>query len=902
VLGAELSIRDLFEAPSVADLGRRLAGAGDARPALGVVERPERVPLSFAQRRLWFLNRFEGAGGSAAYNVPFVLRLRGVVDREALRAAWGDVVGRHEVLRTVFPEDVEGDPYQRVLGVEEVPAGALRVVEVGPGELEERLAAEAARPFDLVSELPFRAWLFVLGPRECVLMLVMHHIAADGWSSVPLARDLGSAYAARAEGRAPRWEALPVQYADYTLWQRELLGGENDQDSVFSGQLSFWRKSLAGIPAQLELPTDRPRPTRESHRGDRVEFSLEAGVHQGVVEFARNSGASVFMVMQAAVAALLTRLGAGVDVPIGTPVAGRTDDGLDDLIGFFVNTLVLRTDTSGDPSFRELVARVRETDLEAYAHQDLPFESLVEALNPARSMACHPLFQVMLAFHNTTGGGMRLPGVEVSPQSALPGVAKFDLAFNLAERRGRESGTPEGIDVIIEYATDLFDGVSVERMAGCLVRLLEALVEDPDRPVGQIDILSAEDRHRLLTEWNDTHTEPPTGLLPDLFERQVVRAPEATAVVAGGERLSFAELNERAGRLAALLAAAGAGPDVVVALAVPRSVDTVVALLAVLKAGAVYLPLDLDLPVERLAFMLEDAAPVCVVTTRAAADRVVGVPALVLDDPETQERWALARPLSQVPIHPEHAAYVIYTSGSTGVPKGVVLRHAGLTRLFQDHERDLYGPVAARLSRRVRALHTASFSFDSSWEQLLWLVAGHELHVLDEYGRRDAEAVVSYVREHRIDALDVTPSYGRQLTDAGLLAGTWRPALFLLGGEAVPPGLWAELREVPEVEVVNYYGPTEFTVDALVARVDDCPSPVVGRPLDNTRAYVLDAQLRPVPPGVPGELYLAGEQNARGYLGRFALTAERFVADPFGASGTRMYRTGDVVRWRVDGC
>ncbi|MFD0303942.1 condensation domain-containing protein, partial [Streptomyces sp. NPDC127123] len=483
-LGAELSIRDLFEAPNVADLGRRLAGAGDARPALGVVERPERVPLSFAQYRLWFLNRFEDAEGSAAYNVPFVLRLRGAVDREALRAALGDVVGRHEALRTVFPEGADGDPYQRILGVEEVSAGALRVVEVGPRELEERLAAEAGRPFDLVSELPFRAWLFVLGPDECVLMLVMHHIAADGWSSVPLARDLGSAYAARAKGRAPRWDALPVQYADYTLWQRELLGGEDDPDSVFSRQLSFWRKSLAGIPEQLELPTDRPRPTRASHRGDRVEFRLGAGVHQGVVELARNSGASVFMVMQAAVAALLTRLGAGVDVPIGTPVAGRTDDGLDDLIGFFVNTLVLRTDTSGDPSFRELVARVRETDLEAYAHQDLPFESLVEALNPARSLARHPLFQVMLAFHNATGGGMRLPGVETSPQSALPGVAKFDLAFNLAERRDGESGTPEGIDGVVEYATDLFERASVERMVGCLERLLEALVEDPDRPVG----------------------------------------------------------------------------------------------------------------------------------------------------------------------------------------------------------------------------------------------------------------------------------------------------------------------------------------------------------------------------------------------------------------------------------
>ncbi|MGW6462216.1 amino acid adenylation domain-containing protein, partial [Streptomyces sp. NPDC055078] len=371
----------------------------------------------------------------------------------------------------------------------------------------------------------------------------------------------------------------------------------------------------------------------------------------------------------------------------------------------------------------------------------------------------------------------------------------------------------------------------------------------------------------------------------------------ATAIVAGHNHLTFADLDTRSNRLAHLLIAQGVGPDTVVALALPRSAETVVATLAVLKAGGAYLPLDLDYPAERLEFMLTDAQPVCVVTT-STVQELAGAPRLVLDTVDLG-RFPSERPA--VEPHAESAAYVIYTSGSTGRPKGVVLTHGGLTNLYRDHERELYQPVAGRLGRRVRALHTASFSFDSSWEQLLWLVAGHELHILDEYERRDAEAVVAYVRDARIDTLDVTPSYGRQLLDAGLLAGTSRPPLFLLGGEAVPPSLWDELRGIPDVEVVNYYGPTEFTVDALIARTTDSPTPTIGRPLDNTRAHILDARMRPVPPGVPGELYLSGPQNARGYLGRFSLTAERFVADPFGDPGTRMYRTGDLARRRSDG-
>ncbi|MFD5621551.1 amino acid adenylation domain-containing protein [Streptomyces yangpuensis] len=853
------------------------------------------LPLSYAQQRLWFLHQLEGP--STTYNIPFSVRFEGRLDADALDAAVSDTVARHEALRTVF-EERDGVPAQRVLSAD--GAGVrLHVVEAADADATQAaVAAALGHRFDLAAGAPVRVTL--VRPRTGagdVLVVLLHHIASDEWSMGPFLADLTRAYEARGAGRAPQFAALPVQYADYALWQRELLGDPAEPGSTGAAQAAYWRRTLAGAPPELGLPADRPRPATaaEAAAGAMVHRPVPDHVADGIRHLARETGTSVFMVVHAALAGLLHRLGAGEDLVLGTPVAGRSDSALDDLVGFFVNTLVLRTDLSGDPTFAELLSRVRAADLTALDHADLPFEAVVEAVAPERSPVRHPLFQTMVSHSTVSQDLSTLFGLPARVDRIDPGAAKFDLDVTFSD-----SAHGTGLELEVFYATARFDATTAEAFTERLLRILAEAVAEPSRPVSGWELLDLPER-TALQRWNATGRPVAPEPVTDVFASSAAAAPDATAVVAGTERLSFAELDERAGRLAALLAAAGAGPDTVVALAVPRSADTVVALLAALKAGAAYLPLDLDHPADRLAFMLEDASPVCVVTTRAAAGRVPGVPALVLDDPETVGRLASAQPLPQVPVHPEHAAYVIYTSGSTGVPKGVVLRHAGLTRLFRDHERELYGPVAARLGRRVRALHTASFSFDSSWEQLLWLVAGHELHVLDEFGRRDAEAVVAYVREQRIDALDVTPSYGRQLLDAGLLAGTWRPPLFLLGGEAVPPGLWAELRGVTGVETVNYYGPTEFTVDALVARVTDSPSPVVGRPLDNTRAYVLDARLRPVPPGVPGELYLAGEQNARGYLGQPELTAERFVADPSGTPGTRMYRTGDLARWRADG-
>uniref|UniRef100_UPI00210E8C6A non-ribosomal peptide synthetase n=1 Tax=Streptomyces sp. ODS05-4 TaxID=2944939 RepID=UPI00210E8C6A len=896
-LGTECGIRDVFEGRTAAGLAARLAGRAAAdRPALVAAgSRPARLPLSYAQARLWFLHQMEGP--SATYNIPFTARFDEALDADALGAALLDVVARHEALRTVFGEE-GGEPFQRVLSPADAEAAGARLLarDVPAGSFDAEAERALGHLFDLSAEPPVRLTLLRDAASGAhALVVLVHHIAGDEWSMGPFLGDLERAYAARLSGgRAPDFTPLPLQYADFALWQRAL------PEAVTGAQADYWRTALAGLPQELPLPADRPRPAVPSHAGGMVHRELPEELSLAVRQLARESGTSVFMVVHAAVAALLHRLGAGEDIPLGTPVAGRGDTALDELVGFFVNTLVLRTDLSGDPTFAELLQRVRAADLAALDHADLPFDAVVEAVNPERSLTRHPLFQTMVAHSTVTQDVRNLFGLASRTDRIDPGTTKFDLDITFSD-----TAHGDGLDLEVLYASDLYDRATAAALADRLLRLLAQAVADPALPLSALDLLAGQER-ALLASWQGADRAAQPGTVVELLAERAAATPGETAVVFDGARLTFAELHQRVDRLARLLAAEGVGPDAVVALALPRSADSVAAAFAVLRAGGAYLPLDLDHPAERLEFMLTDAAPVLVLTAGTATGAVpvpAGVRTLALDAPATAERLAGPAEGPALPAPgPADLAYVIYTSGSTGRPKAVGLHHAGLAHLYRDHERELYLPVAGRLGRRVRALHTASFSFDSSWEQLLWLVAGHELHVLDEFGRRDADAVVAYVRAHRIDTLDVTPSYGRQLLDAGLLAeDEWRPPLFLLGGEAVPPALWAELRGHQGVETVNYYGPTEFTVDALVARVSDCATPVVGRPLDDSRAYVLDARLRPVPPGVPGELYLAGVQNARGYLGRPALTAERFTADPFGAPGSRMYRTGDLARWRTDG-
>ncbi len=878
-LHAELEVRAVFETPTPAGLAGVLATAGGtARPPLVPTRRPDLVPLSGAQQRLWFLHHLEGP--SATYNVPLVMRLEGDLDVDALRSALSDVVARHEALRTRFPQR-DGVPYQDVL-----PAGEVDLPVREVTDLDEALTGLVRGSFDLEGHVPMRAELLRLGAREHVFALVFHHIASDGWSMAPLWRDIATAYAARCHGDRPQWTPLPVQYADYTLWQRELLGREDDPDSVLSAQLDYWRDALDGLPDRIELPLDRPHPATATFRGELHTFTWDAGLHTRLAELAREAGASVFMVVHAALAALLTRLGAGTDVPIGSPIAGRTDPALDDLAGFFVNTLVLRVDTSGEPSFRELLGRVRERNLDAYAHQDVPFERLVEVLNPARSLAYHPLFQVMLAGQNNARAEVTLPGLAVTEIPVTTGTSKFDLSISLTERAA-------GIDGVLEFNADVFDHASANAILRRLEVLLRAALAEPDRPVGALDLLSGDERDRVLTEWAGSIEPAGTETFPGLFARRVAEAPDAVALVFEDVELTYAEVNARANRLAHLLLDRGAGPERVVALAVPRSLEMIVAELAVLKAGAAYLPIDVDYPGDRIAYMAEDAAPVCVVTTRDVEAKLPAVlPRVLLDDA------ALARMSTEDPevaITPENAAYVLYTSGSSGRPKGVVLQHSGVAKLVATQvERFGVGPHS-------RVLQFASPSFDVAfWDLCLGLLSGGRLVVVPAERRVAGPALSEYAHRHGVDFMILPPALLDALPEDCDLP---RDSVLLAGTERVSPELvrrWA-----PGRRMFNAYGPTEATTNSTLGESDPAEPAAatvvpIGVPDPGTRAYVLDAGLRPVPPGVVGELYLAGSGLARGYLGRPGLTAERFVADPFG-SGGRLYRTGDLVKWLPDG-
>ncbi|MGH3828855.1 MAG: amino acid adenylation domain-containing protein [Pseudonocardiaceae bacterium] len=895
-LGAELELRALFETPTPAGVAALLDGAGPARLALTRCDRPDIVPLSFAQLRLWYLHQMEGP--SATYNIPLALRLTGELDRRALQAALGDVVARHESLRTVFPE-AQDMPYQRVLDVDSA-CPPLMVTQTSETELPRMLASAARYGFDLAVEPPTRAELFVLSPDEHVLLVLVHHIAGDGWSLHPLSADLTRAYAARRHGELPGWAPLPVQYADYTLWQRRLLGDQADPDSLFAVQMAYWTQTLAGLPEQLRLPTDRPRPAVATNRGDHLNVRLDPTLHQGLVGLARCSGASLFMVLQAGLAALLSRLGVGNDIPIGSPIAGRTDQALDDLVGFFINTLVLRTDTSGDPTFRQLLARVRETAFAAYAHQDVPFEYLVEALNPARSLAHHPLFQIVLALQNTPQADFDPPDLRVNAEPAPTGTAKFDLSIILWERRGAD-GSPEGIDGFFEYARDLFDVDSVEMLFERWVRFLQVAVTDPDQPISGINLLTSEEHARLLAGHNNTtHSSPPTSL-PTLFEAQVARTPDAVAVVCGDVTLSYAQLNTRANRLAHALIARGVGPERIVALALPRSAEMVVSILAVLKAGAAYLPLDVDYPVARIVFMLGDAQPVLLLVSEGNAACVpedAGTPRLVVDDPGTVvvlERCPVTDPTDRervTALRPEHPAYVIYTSGSTGVPKGVVVCHVGVSGLAATQV-ERFG-----LDTHSRVLQFASPSFDASVMELLMAFAAGAALVVPAGDPLAGAALVEVLAARGVSHAVIPPA---ALMGVPPVGATGLRTL-VVGGEACPAELvetWSQGRRM-----INAYGLTETTacatMSAPLSGAARMPPPI-GRPVTNTRVYVLDAGLRPAPPGVVGEVYVAGAGLARGYLRRAGLTARRFVADPFGALGARMYRTGDLARWNPEG-
>ncbi|RKH31482.1 non-ribosomal peptide synthetase, partial [Corallococcus sicarius] len=837
--GVELPLRALFEAPTVEALAKRLDGVQRTphqAPPLRPTSRGEIVPLSFAQQRLWLLDQLQP--GDISYNIPTALRMMGRVDVESLRRAFEALVRRHESLRTTLSAPDE-EPSQRIHAVSgwDLPVTDLTHLPESQREEEaQRVAAmEARRPFHLVTGPLMRSMLVRLSDEEHLLLVTMHHIVSDGWSMSVLVREVAALYEAFSAGRSPSLAPLPMQYADYAMWQREWLQGE-----VLDGHLGYWKQQLAGAPAALELPTDRPRPPTQSHRGATVNVQVPAKVSEALKALSQREGATPFMTLLAAFQVLLSRYSGQDDISVGSPIAGRTQEETEGLIGFFVNTLVFRSRLSPRSTFRELLAQVRGTTLAAYEHQHLPFEKLVEAVHHSRDLSRSALFQAMFSLQNTPTGTLRLPGLSFQPVEVDTRSSKFDLTLTLQE-------SPQGFVGSLTYATDLFDASTVQRMAGHLGVLLEAIATTPDTTLANLPLLTDTERQRLLVDWNGPRVDfPRDTCIHDAFAAQARLTPDALAVVCREEQLTFRELDARANQLAHRLTSLGVGPDVRVVLCVERSVEALVGLLGTLKAGGTYVPIDPSYPREWLAHVLQDTGAPVVLTQKHLLGTLPPHSAhdLCLDSHAVD----LARESDVAPVtevSPEHLAYIIYTSGSTGRPKGVMIQHRSVLNL----RLALASTVHADAKKAERVSVNAPLSFDASVKQLIQVLDGHTLCIVPDEARADVGELVKRIGQDALDVLDCSPAHLRLLLEEGLLARESVPRRVLVGGEAVDPATWSHLAANERMRVFNVYGPTECTVDATACAFDASPTPTIGRPLPNVRVYVLDRNLHPVPTG-----------------------------------------------------
>ncbi|MET0646636.1 MAG: amino acid adenylation domain-containing protein, partial [Pyrinomonadaceae bacterium] len=889
LLGVEVALQSLFTHPTPAQLATEVTEkqrAGQRRPPappLVPVERSRELPLSFAQRRLWFIDQLEP--GNAAYNIPCAVRLSGRLDADALVRSLNAIVARHEALRTSFPAR-DGEPVQQIHDSAELTLGLVNLTSLHAPERERRARelarAEAALGFDLARGPLVRGQLLRLRDDEHVLLLTMHHIVSDGWSLQVIVRELTRLYESYRAGATTPLPELSIQYADYAAWQREWLQG-----SVLEEQVEYWRQRLADAPV-LELPTDRTRPPASSYRGASEPFVLSEELTQRLKELSRREGVTLFMTLLAGLQMLLARYSGQEDVIIGSPIANRNRVEVEGLIGFFVNTLALRTNLSGNPSVRELLRRVRETTLGAYAHQDVPFEKLVEELQPRRSLSHQPFFQVMLAFQNVPRETFAVEGLEMDGALTPPKTAKFDLSLSVAEEEGRLQGT-------LEYAADLYDADRVRRLIGHLRLLLEGMAAEVEGRVLDLPLLSADESRQLLVEFNDTTApRPADATLHRPFERQAALTPERIALTCGYHSLTYRELNERSSRLAHYLRERGVGPETLVGVCCRRRPELVVALLGVLKAGAAYLPLDPAYPQERLRFMLEDAAALFLLTEEALLPAVefARVPTLCLDRDwhEVAAHPVLARPTE---VAAGNVAYLIYTSGSTGKPKGVSIEHGSAAELLAWAGRTY---TAAELAG---VLASTSVCFDLSvFELFAPLSSGGTVMLADS-----ALALAGLPQGGAVTLVNTVPSAMAELVRQGSVPRS--VCTVNLAGETLTRQLVDAVYGRTEAgRVVNLYGPSEDTTYSTVAEVGayDQGAPTIGRPVSNARLYVLGQRMEPMPLGVAGEICLAGAGLARGYLKRPELTAERFVPDPHArTAGARMYRTGDLGRWRGDG-